>query len=132
MSKIDRYREEQLKLLGDMMKPMVDREPISLDDLADLEDPVVLFEHQAKNSDGVMHYVYTLGGRIKGKEVAGVTVGGDCVVVHGRNRMEADRLAVEGLEETITMLRAERTGKKQPLEVNAGMSVISEVSKRSH
>lgn len=83
------------------------RASIDLADLARLDDPCVIFEGEHRDSDGVLAYVYTVGGALDGVPVGGmygVLVGGDAIVVHASSRLEADTMAADGLLATIDAL----------------------------
>jgi hypothetical protein len=84
---------------------------IEMADLLRLEDPVVICEGDFTSVDGEPFWVYTIGGTLDGariemldhvsKTILGATVGGDVMIIHGRDRKEADWLAINGLMDTI-------------------------------
>lgn len=77
-------------------------------DLLRLDEPCVIFEHHARDSDGVPFYVYTVGGWLDGAPLAdGCTVGGEVIVIHADSREHADAMASLGLQDTIDALRHE-------------------------
>jgi hypothetical protein len=87
------------------------RRALSMDELVQLDEPAVLFEHFHVDTDGAHAYVYTVAGWLKGRNVVednggqgGCTVGGDVIVVHAKDRAEADEIACGGLLETINAL----------------------------
>lgn len=88
------------------------REDLSVETLPRLEDPCVVLEAVRKDTDGVKYWIFTVGGlldgRIIGGQEGGALIGGQCIVVHGRNKPEANALAYEGLMDTIGMVRMEQ------------------------
>lgn len=84
------------------------RRSIPAADLARLEEPACIFECARTDSDGEPFYVYTVAGWLDGQNIAteqgGATVGGQTMIIHARNRQEADMLACLGLEDTINAL----------------------------
>lgn len=91
------------------------RRSITMDTLLRLQEPAVLCEGELYDSDGVKSYVYTVAGWLDGRNIAthagGCTVEGEVIIIHGKDRKEADALAAEGLGDTISMLAAEAFGK---------------------
>lgn len=87
------------------------RRSIVAADLLRLQEPAVIFEGQRRDPEGELMWLYTVAGWIDGRNIAtmqgGATVGGDVIVIHARNREEADMLAGLGLEDTINALRAD-------------------------
>jgi hypothetical protein len=87
------------------------RQRLVAEDLRRLADPCVIFEHTALDSDGDRFYVYTVGGWLDGKKIGdfqgGCTVAGEVIIIHARNREEADYLAADGLGQTINALDRE-------------------------
>lgn len=87
------------------------RRQLVADDLLRLQDPAVIFEHKGFDSDGVDYYLYTVAGWLNGANVAtihgGCTIGGEVILIHAKDREEADLIAGMGLEDTINALRAE-------------------------
>lgn len=95
------------------------RPSISMADLLRVDDLCVVLEGIRKDSDGVPYYVYTVGGRLDGMVIGGpqggALVGGDAMVIHAKNRREADDIAAGGLRDTIALERvrqaeAQRSG----------------------
>lgn len=88
------------------------REDLAVETLPQLEDPCVVLEGVRKDSDGVKYWIFTVGGildgRVIGGQEGGALIGGQCIVVHGRNKPEANALAYEGLMDTIGMVRMEQ------------------------
>lgn len=89
------------------------REDIDTEKLPEIDDACVVFEACRKDTDGVKYWIYTVGGRLDGRvigsEQGGALIGGQCIVVHGKNRPEADALAYEGLSDTIAVIRREQS-----------------------
>lgn len=108
-----------------MVPDFAHRPRLVADDLRRLEEPCVLFEHKGQDSDGVDFYLYTVGGWLDGKRIPdGATVGGEVILIHARDRAEADALASMGLMDTISSLDAEE-GMYQ--EANAAMARLSAI-----
>ena len=91
------------------------RRSLSMEELAQLDEPAVIYEHFHVDSDGAWVYVYTIGGFLNGRAIAiddrgaylgGATVAGDVILVHAKDREEADAMASAGLEDTIEMIRS--------------------------
>lgn len=92
------------------------RASITAEDLTRLDDPCVIFEAEHRDSDGVLAYVYTVGGMLDGRPVGGmygVLVGGDAIIVHAASRLEADAMASDGLLMTIEALSGTEEGPAQ-------------------
>ena|GEM_PF-4721023 len=87
------------------------RRSIKADELKDLQEPAVIFEGVRLDDDGVPVFMYTVAGWLHGQNVAtmqgGCTVGGDVILIHARNREEADLIAGLGLQDTIDALNRE-------------------------
>lgn len=91
------------------------RRELTTDDLVRLDEPKVIYEGQHVDSDGVIAWVFTVGGVLEGRpvetpnharrEVEGCTVAGDTIMVHAVDKNEAFLLAAAGLETTINALR---------------------------
>lgn len=85
------------------------RQSLVADDLLRLQEPCVLFEHAWRDSDGVKCWAYTIGGWLDGHLLTdGCTVAGEVILVHARDRKEADYLASLGLQDTIDALHGEQ------------------------
>ena len=88
------------------------REDLSVETLPRLEEPCVVLEGVRKDTDGVKYWIFTVGGMLDGRVIGGqeggALIGGQCIVVHGRNKPEANALAYEGLMDTIGMIRMEQ------------------------
>ena len=114
---------------------------IDLDDLLRLDDPCVIFELEHKDSDGVVSYLYTVGGWLNGqaigepdhltKTVKGCLVGGDCIIVQAENRGAADAMAADGLHQTIDYHRAKVISQAVDRSLNQGIIVTAE-TRRKH
>lgn len=110
---------------------------VSLMDLINLSDVGVICEAERKDSDGERFFVYTVAGKLNGQTVAavdhinkvvhGALIEGDAIIVHGRDRKEADWVALNGLVDTILMFRQqyEEQGTLDPGK-NAGTIVTAE------
>lgn len=88
-----------------------ERSSIGVEQLAELDEPCVIFEGEHRDSDGVIAYVYTVGGFLAGAPVGGqfgALVGGEAILVHAHSRADADGMASEGLAATIAALIDER------------------------
>lgn len=87
------------------------RRSIPASDLKDLQEPAVIYEGVRLDDDGVPVFMYTVAGWLHGQNVAtmqgGCTVGGDVILIHARNREEADLIAGLGLQDTIDSLNRE-------------------------
>jgi hypothetical protein len=85
------------------------RQDLTTAELARIEEPCVVFERYALDSDKVMHWIYTVGGFLDGKRVGsakgGALVGGQAIIVHASTRQDADMMAGLGLETTIESLQ---------------------------
>lgn len=114
-----------------MVPDFSDRRVLSLDELAQLDEPAVIFEHFHVDSDGQHAYVYTVAGFLDGVNVAvnqrgefvgGAVVGGDVIVIHAPDRASADDMAGQGLMDTIDLHRAHlaQQAKGRELIVEAG------------
>lgn len=86
-----------------------ERQQLVADDLRRLSEPCVIFEHAWRDSDGEKCWAYTVGGWLDGHRLAdGCTVAGEVIIVHARDRKEADYLAGLGLQDTIDALHGEQ------------------------
>lgn len=99
------------------------RQNLTLEELCRLEEPCVVFERYAIDSDKVLHWIYTVGGFLDGQKVGsikgGALVGGQTIVVHAKSRADANRMAGLGLETTIESLQ------NGGIDALAGMGVTS-------
>lgn len=81
------------------------RRSITAQELQELQEPAVIFEHVGTDSDGDLYFVYTVAGWLHGVNIAteqgGCTVGGQVIIINARNREEADIMAADGLGITI-------------------------------
>ena len=115
---------------------------IELDDLLRVEDPCVIFEGEHLDSDGVLSYVYSVGGWLDGRplgkpdhvrrSVKGCMVGGDCIVVQAKNREEADAIAADGLDFTIAKHREAVLARAVDRSLNQGIIVHAEARPKKH
>lgn len=84
------------------------RQRLVAEDLRRLSDPCVIFEHAGSDSDNEPFYVYTVGGWLDGQKLGdfqgGATVAGEVIVIHAKNRDDADAMAADGLGQTINAL----------------------------
>lgn len=104
---------------------------IEIDDLLALDDPGVIFECTHRDSDGVVSYVYTVAGMLRGepivtpdhatRTVKGALVGGDCIIVQAKTREDADVLAIDGLLHTIEVCRSQAVDPA----INSGIMIES-------
>lgn len=116
------------------------RQDLTLDQLVNLEDACVVFEQRFVDTDRMPYWVYTVGGRLNGEVIGGkeggALVGGQTIIVHGRNRTEADRLAYDGLIDTIKAETDERERRMRTHldnRVGSGIVASSEIlSKKLH
>lgn len=87
------------------------RRKIHADELRELQEPAVIFEHEGLDSDGVRFFVYTVAGWLNGQNIAtmqgGCTVGGECIIINAERREDADDMACMGLQDTIDALNRE-------------------------
>lgn len=102
---------------------------IQADDLARVEDPCVILEHEWTDSDNERCFAFTVGGWLDGKPLgnghgSGVTLGGDVAIVHARDREEAKAIAAQGLLDTIAALRGEEAAYQ---EANAALARLQSV-----
>jgi hypothetical protein len=92
------------------------RRSISLEELARMDEPTPIFEHFHVDTDGAHAYVFTVAGKLDGREVAqvdhglrqvyGCTIGGDVIVIHAPDKEAAGEIAANGLQETVELIRA--------------------------
>lgn len=105
------------------------RRSISADELRRLDAPALIFEGTHTDADGAVAYLYTVAGWLDGKNIAtmqgGCTVGGDVILIHARNRDEADLMAGLGLQDTIDALNAEEDRYLDALAAQARLAAIN-------
>lgn len=108
------------------------RRELSLEELARLDEPAVIFEHFHVDEDGAHAYLYTVAGYLDGRNVAvepdgsfagGCTVAGDVIVVHAPDRSAADEMATQGLQDTIDAVRA-GDPKRSPVSIEAALRPV--------
>lgn len=122
------------------MKPEIDinfeylgteqRQDLTIEQLMILEDPCVVFEGRRTDSDGERYWVYTVGGHIDGVMVGGqeggALVGGETIIVHARNKKEADEMAYDGLTVTIKIENDKRRAhEKRSLDNKGNEGIIA-------
>ncbi len=104
------------------------RRKLVADDLRRLQEPAVIYEYDARDSDGARFFAYTVAGWLDGVNVAtiqgGCTVGGEVIVIHAETRAEADAIAGMGLEDTINALHQEHTMYEHALEARARLASV--------
>ncbi len=107
------------------------RRSIVAEDLKRLDEPAVIFEHEWRDSDGELCFAYTVAGWLDGRNIAtiqgGCTVGGDVIVIHARNRAEADLMAGLGLQETIEALLREENTRLDALAAHARLASVNPI-----
>lgn len=90
------------------------RRSLVAEDLRRLEDPAVIFEGTHVDGDGATAYLYTVGGWLDGVRLPeGATVSGEVMLIHARDRGEADEIACMGLHDTILALDGEEAACQQ-------------------
>jgi hypothetical protein len=109
---------------------------IELVDLLRLDDPSAIFTGEHVDPDGVLSYLYTVGGWIDGRSVVepdhltrsvrGALIGGDVILVQAENRAAADALAIDGLLHTIKLIRDEATRQAIDHSLNQGIQFVTE------
>lgn len=112
------------------------RRRLVAEDLVRLEDPACIFEHEGLDADGERFFAYSIAGWLDGVNVAtmqgGATVAGDVMVVHARNRAEADELVGLGLQTNIDALRAEKAAEMEALAARARLASIGAIERINH
>lgn len=113
---------------------------IELDDLLALEEPGVIFEREHRDPEGVLSYVYTVAGMLRGepivtpdhatRTVKGALVGGDCIIVQAKTREDADALAIDGLLRTIEVHRSQAMSSAVDRAMNSGIMITTEARPR--
>lgn len=104
---------------------------ITSDQLRQVQDPCVVFEHHWFDSDGVPCFAYTVGGfldgQILGDQRGGATIAGQVIIIaeRGLTRDVADAQAAFGLQETISALNAEEDAYQEAQAALARMSMVS-------
>ncbi len=104
------------------------RRELSLDELAQLDEPAVIFEYHLPRIDAPTQWVYTVAGWLHGVNVAtqegGCTVGGDAIAVFADTREQADELACAGLDTTISAINADAAVKAKGALAAARLSAV--------
>lgn len=104
------------------------RRQIGLADLPRISEPCVVFEYEGTDSDGVPHWVYTVGGWLDGKPLGdhrgGVTIKGEVMVIHALSREHADFMASEGLQSTID---AEMSATRREMQARKALTRLAAV-----
>lgn len=105
------------------------RRSITADELRRLQEPAVIFEGTRRDDDGVLLFMYTVAGWLDGVNIAtmqgGCTVGGDIILIHARNRAEADAMAGLGVQDTIDALNREEDEIAEAIEARARLASIN-------
>lgn len=107
------------------------RRSITAEELRRLQEPAVIFEGNRRDSDGELMWLYTVAGWLDGANVAtmqgGCTVGGEVILIHARDRTEADMIAGLGLQDTIDALNSEQERHIDALAAQARLSTVSPI-----
>jgi hypothetical protein len=107
------------------------RRSITAEELRRLQEPAVIFEGTRRDSDGELMFLYTVAGWLDGQNIAtlqgGATVGGDVIIIHARNRDEADLIAGLGLEDTMEALNREEASHLDALAAQARLAAVSPI-----
>jgi hypothetical protein len=107
------------------------RRSITADDLKRLDEPAVIFEHEWRDSDGELCFAYTVAGWLDGQNIAtiqgGCTVGSEVIVIHARDRSEADLMAGLGLQDTIEALQREENEHLDALAAQARLASVNPI-----
>lgn len=84
---------------------------IEMEDLVRVQDLKVICEGEFTSVDKEKFFVYTIAGLLDGnpielldhvnKTIIGCTVADDVIIIHAKDRKEADWMAANGLEDTI-------------------------------
>lgn len=105
------------------------RPRITAEQLRQVQDPCLVFEHHWLDSDGQQCWGYTVGGLLNGKPLGGLqggaTVGGEIVIVHAATRQDADAIASLGLQDTLQALEDEADAY---IEAHAAMARMASVN----
>jgi len=99
----------------------------------------VIHEGQYSDTDGEDFHIYTLAGTLDGRRIevldhvrrviVGATVGGDAIIVHAKNRREADYIALNGVLESIKSMR--EMALAGALDTSGNEGIITEASVRA-
>jgi hypothetical protein len=107
------------------------RRSITAAELRHLQEPAVIFEGERRDSDGEPFFTYTVAGWLGGENIAtmqgGATVGGEVIVIHARDRTEADMIASLGLQDTIESLNGEESAHIDALAAKARLAAVNPV-----
>jgi hypothetical protein len=121
---------------------LLDAHPsIEMTDLIRATDINVICEGEFRDSDGETFWVYTIAGELDGnrieqldhvrKLILGATVAGDAMIIHGKDRQEADWIAINGVMDSIdTMRKADALGVLDP-DANAGIITETRVAPKA-
>lgn len=113
---------------ADIVPDLRQRRELSLDELARLDEPAVIFEYSIPRDDAPTQWVYTVAGWLGGVNVAtrqgGCTVGGDSIAVFAETREAADAEACGGLDRTISLIKEEARIQAQGALARARMSAV--------
>lgn len=107
------------------------RRSIAAQDLQRLQEPAVIFEGERRDSDGELHFLYTVAGWLDGQNIAsmqgGCLVGGEVIVIHAASRDEADVIAGLGLQDTIDALHREDEAIEDAMAAQARLASVNAV-----
>lgn len=107
------------------------RPSITAQELRELQEPVVLFEYEGRDSDGASFFAYTVAGWLNGRNIAtaqgGATVGGQVIIINADNRESADAMAADGLGTTINALDQDELDTR---DAQAALSRLTSVGER--
>jgi hypothetical protein len=105
------------------------RREIDLAELRRLEEPAVIHEGKFYDADGEPFHVYTVAGWLDGMNVAtiqgGATVGGETIVIPLDDRLAADDMACNGLQETIEALNRDEANTLDALAAQARLASVT-------
>lgn len=102
---------------------------IEADDLKRLEQPLVYPEYHGFDGDGVEFYVFTIGGWLDGRHVERCTVGGDGIIVNADSQVNANYMAILGLEDTINFLNTEENIRLDALAAQARLKTVGAIDR---
>lgn len=113
---------------ADHVPDLSQRRELSLEELAQIDEPAVIFEYSQLRDDAPTQWVYTVAGWLHGRNVAtemgGCTVGGDAIAVFAETRDQADELACSGLDTTISAIKDQARVEAQGAMAAARLSAV--------